>query len=112
MCSGGGASDGNLPEAAASAGHSHRRQPAHDGPLEGIFCHPESITETAAGNSVKVRVLLQGKTDPEVKRKIIGGGFIDVFRDFATTLKSKHGVKPKFLVQVTLCILAALFLDA
>jgi GMP synthase PP-ATPase subunit len=44
--------------------------------------------------------MLQGKTDPEVKRKTIGGGFIDVFRDFAITLKSQHGVKPKFLVQV------------
>ena len=42
--------------------------------------------------------MLQGKTDPELKRKTIGGGFNDVFRDFA--LKSKHGIKPKFLVQV------------
>ena len=42
----------------------------------------------------------QGKTDPEVKRKAIGSGFIDVFRDFAKTLKERHGVKPKFLVQV------------
>ena len=45
-------------------------------------------------------MMLQGKTDPEEKRKTIGGGFIEVFRDFAVTLKSKHGMKPKFLVQV------------
>ena len=44
--------------------------------------------------------MLQGKTDPEEKRKTIGAGFIEVFRDFAVTLKSKHGIKPKFLVQV------------
>ncbi len=44
--------------------------------------------------------MLQGKTDPEEKRKTIGAGFIEVFRDFAITLKSKHGSKPKFLVQV------------
>jgi len=48
-----------------------------------------------------VLAILQGKSDPEVKRKTIGGGFIDVFRDFAITLKNKHGIKPKFLVQVT-----------
>ena len=45
-------------------------------------------------------LVLQGKKDPEEKRKTIGGGFIDVFREFATTLKTKHGIKPKFLVQV------------
>ncbi len=45
-------------------------------------------------------MMLQGKTDPEEKRKAIGAGFIEVFRDFAITLKSKHGIKPKFLVQV------------
>ena len=45
-------------------------------------------------------MMLQGKTDPEEKRKTIGAGFIEVFRDFAITLKSKHGIRPKFLVQV------------
>ena len=45
--------------------------------------------------------MLQGKTDPEEKRKTIGAGFIEVFRDFAITLKSKHGIRPKFLVQVS-----------
>lgn len=57
---------------------------------------------TRIDDSHRMMALLKGKTDPEVKRKIIGAGFIDVFRDFATTLKSKHGVKPKFLVQGTL----------
>lgn len=42
----------------------------------------------------------QGKKDPEAKRKTIGSGFIDVFRDFAKTLQEKHGIKPKYLVQV------------
>lgn len=45
---------------------------------------------------------LQGKKDPEVKRKTIGAGFIEVFRDFAITLKTKHGIRPKYLVQVAL----------
>lgn len=46
--------------------------------------------------------VLQGKKDPEVKRKTIGAGFIEVFRDFAITLKTKHGIRPKYLVQVRL----------
>ena len=44
---------------------------------------------------------MQGKKDPEVKRKTIGAGFIEVFRDFAVTLKTKHGIRPKYLVQVS-----------
>ena len=44
---------------------------------------------------------MQGKKDPEVKRKTIGAGFIEVFRDFAATLKTKHGIRPKYLVQVS-----------
>lgn len=58
----------------------------------------------AAFHVAKAAWALQGKTDPEAKRKTIGSGFIDVFRDFATTLKEKHGVKPKFLVQVTVSV--------
>ena len=38
--------------------------------------------------------------DPEAKRKKIGAGFIRVFDDFAKGLEQKHGVKPRFLVQV------------
>lgn len=44
---------------------------------------------------------LQGLKDPEAKRKAIGSGFINVFREFAKTLQSSHGVHPRFLVQVS-----------
>ena len=33
--------------------------------------------------------MMQGKTDPEAKRKCIGAGFIEVFKDFAADLKAK-----------------------
>ena len=52
------------------------------------------------GGLVQQLGALQGKKDPEVKRKTIGAGFIEVFRDFAITLKTKHGIRPKYLVQV------------
>ncbi len=38
--------------------------------------------------------------DPEAKRKAIGAGFIRVFDEFAKGLEAKHGIKPRFLVQV------------
>lgn len=44
--------------------------------------------------------MLQGVVDPEAKRKAIGAGFIRVFDDFARGLEQKHGIKPRFLVQV------------
>ena len=43
---------------------------------------------------------VQGLKDLESKRKAIGSGFIDVFREFAEKLKSSVGVQPRFLVQV------------
>ena len=43
---------------------------------------------------------LQGVSDPEKKRKIIGAGFIEVFNDYAKTLEGKLGSLPRFLVQV------------
>ena len=42
----------------------------------------------------------QGVSDPEKKRKVIGAGFIRVFDEFATKLKSEDRIKPRFLVQV------------
>ena len=45
---------------------------------------------------------LAGKTDPEAKRKTIGGLFIDIFEEEANQLKSKLGQLPKFLLQGTL----------
>ena len=43
---------------------------------------------------------LQGVSDPEKKRKIIGAGFIEVFNDYAKTLEGSLGSLPRFLVQV------------
>ncbi|KAH9314063.1 hypothetical protein KI387_022690 [Taxus chinensis] len=45
---------------------------------------------------------LKGVTDPERKRKIIGGEFIHIFDEFSLNLEKKLGKKPKFLVQGTL----------
>jgi GMP synthase (glutamine-hydrolysing) len=43
---------------------------------------------------------LKGLSDPEAKRKAIGGAFIDVFKAYAVKLEKELGTKPKFLVQV------------
>lgn len=45
---------------------------------------------------------LAGVTDPEQKRKIIGGEFIAVFDDAAQRLEKQLGQRPAFLVQGTL----------
>ncbi len=45
---------------------------------------------------------LAGVTDPEKKRKIIGGEFIAIFDEEATRLEKKTGILPSFLVQGTL----------
>ena len=45
-------------------------------------------------------MVVQGVTDPEAKRKAIGAEFIDCFKDFAAAFKEKHGVAPRYLVQV------------
>lgn len=45
---------------------------------------------------------LKGVSDPEKKRKIIGGEFIAVFDDFAEDLHRRLGHRPDFLVQGTL----------
>lgn len=43
---------------------------------------------------------LKGLSDPEAKRKAIGGAFIDVFKAYAEKLEKELGTKPRFLVQV------------
>ncbi len=48
-------------------------------------------------------------TDPEAKRKAIGGEFIRVFQEFADELKKKIGKLPRFLVQVNLSTAYPLF---
>ncbi len=45
---------------------------------------------------------LEGVSDPEKKRKIIGGEFIAIFDESAKGLESKLGKRPGFLVQGTL----------
>lgn len=45
---------------------------------------------------------LKGVEDPEMKRKIIGKEFINIFDDFAHDLEKKLGRKPTYLVQGTL----------
>ncbi|CAI0476250.1 unnamed protein product [Linum tenue] len=45
---------------------------------------------------------LKGVTDPEMKRKIIGREFINIFDIFAHDLEQKLGTKPAYLVQGTL----------
>ncbi|CAI9094086.1 OLC1v1029744C1 [Oldenlandia corymbosa var. corymbosa] len=45
---------------------------------------------------------LKGVVDPEVKRKIIGKEFINIFDAFAHDLEQKLGTRPAYLVQGTL----------
>jgi len=45
---------------------------------------------------------LQGVSDPEQKRKIIGSCFIDVFREYAHQTEKRIGKFPEFLIQGTL----------
>ena len=43
---------------------------------------------------------LEGVTDPERKRKIIGADFVETFTEHARQLEAALGGKPAFLVQV------------
>ena len=45
---------------------------------------------------------LKGVTDPERKRKIIGGTFIDIFQEEAKKLEEENGIHCDFLLQGTL----------
>lgn len=45
---------------------------------------------------------LEGISEPEMKRKLIGGMFIDVFDNCARRVASQDGKKPEFLAQGTL----------
>jgi GMP synthase PP-ATPase subunit len=58
-------------------------------------------TVRAALVNQRTAFAMQGVSDPEKKRKVIGAGFIRVFDEFATKLKSEDRIKPRFLVQVT-----------
>jgi len=55
---------------------------------------------TMVDDSVKMLAKLKGVSDPEAKRKAIGGHFIEVFNEYANKLERELGIKPKFLVQV------------
>ena len=64
---------------------------------------PSSLHSSRSRSSAEDAICsLQGVVDPEAKRKKIGAGFIRVFDDFAKGLEQKHGVKPRFVVQVSL----------
>ena len=52
--------------------------------------------------SVRFLSKLAGVSDPEVKRKIIGGEFIAVFEEAAKIIESRLGQLPDYLVQGTL----------
>lgn len=45
---------------------------------------------------------LKGVSDPETKRKAIGGEFIKVFQDYRDSLEKSINKSPKYLVQGTL----------
>ena len=53
---------------------------------------------------------LQGVSDPEAKRKIIGAEFIRVFKEFKLEVEKRVGKQPTFLVQVRLPADGNLFL--
>ncbi|KAK9813501.1 hypothetical protein WJX73_002822 [Symbiochloris irregularis] len=57
---------------------------------------------TKVDDSARMLQRLKGVKDPEAKRKAIGSGFIDVFREYAEELQRTIGVQPRFLVQGTL----------
>ena len=62
-----------LSEPHCAAHHAHRAASQH--------AHPVPLCSLLS--------MMQGKTDPEAKRKCIGAGFIEVFKDFAADLKAK-----------------------
>jgi len=73
---------------------------------------PEAVAETL-GRGLGVRLVavnasepflesLAGKTDPEVKRRIVGEQFIRVFEEQARRLRTGDGYGPRFLVQGTI----------
>ena len=71
-------------------------------PPQGVVA-PEAKRKKLLAPLQNPKFSLQGVVDPEAKRKKIGAGFIRVFDEFARGLEQKHGVKPRFLVQVGSC---------
>uniref|UniRef100_A0A061S0U0 GMP synthase [glutamine-hydrolyzing] n=1 Tax=Tetraselmis sp. GSL018 TaxID=582737 RepID=A0A061S0U0_9CHLO len=57
---------------------------------------------TVIDDSERMLSRLKGLTDPEAKRKAIGAGFIEVFREFRAKMEREIGHVPRFLVQGTL----------
>ena len=57
---------------------------------------------TCIDDSARLLAKLKGVTDPEKKRKTIGGQFIEVFKEYKVDVERKTGVRPTFLVQGTL----------
>lgn len=71
--------------------------------VEAVFLEHLHLPVTIIDASERTLAKLAGLTDPEEKRKAIGGEFIAIFRDFATQQEAKlGGIRPAFLVQGTL----------
>ncbi|KAJ9555280.1 hypothetical protein OSB04_009894 [Centaurea solstitialis] len=68
----------------------------------GTFERDLHLPVTCVDASVQFLSELEGVTDPEKKRKIIGKEFIVIFDAFAHDLEKKLGRKPTYLVQGTL----------
>jgi len=65
--------------------------------------HTHTYTHTYTHIHMQVMLSkLKGVSDPEAKRKLIGGEFIKVFQHFRDGLEKSINKKPKFLVQGTL----------
>jgi len=65
-----------------------------------MFTQHLHLPVTMVDHSEVMLARLQGVTDPEKKRKIIGAEFIEVFKNFADNMEKTLGHKPKYLVQV------------
>jgi len=66
------------------------------------FTNHLHLPVTKIDDSERMLGRLQGLSDPEQKRKAIGSGFIDVFREFRDKMERELGKRPRFLVQGTL----------
>jgi GMP synthase (glutamine-hydrolysing) len=67
-----------------------------------LFTEQLHLPVTRVNAEERYLTKLAGVTDPEKKRKIIGGEFIAIFDEEAVRLEKKLGILPSFLVQGTL----------
>ena len=67
-----------------------------------MFKNRLHLPVTCVDASVRFLTKLKGVADPETKRKIIGGEFIQIFEDAAQIVSQQIGELPEYLVQGTL----------